>query len=67
MLGICIEIKMLYMSEIYYVMKSLDTSHNLNNKEDATSDDFCISKSRGSTRSVMPPKRLKSYFWAERK
>ncbi|KAG5573141.1 hypothetical protein H5410_062907 [Solanum commersonii] len=32
------------------VVKSVDTSVNLDNKEDAASDDFCISKPRRSTR-----------------
>ncbi|WMV49391.1 hypothetical protein MTR67_042776 [Solanum verrucosum] len=38
------------------VVKSVDTSVNLDNKEDAVSDDFCISKPRRSTRIVIPPK-----------
>ncbi|KAH0725501.1 hypothetical protein KY284_001366 [Solanum tuberosum] len=49
------------------VVKSVDTSVNLDNKEDAASDDLCISKPRRSTRIVIPPKRLDSYLWAGRK
>ncbi|KAH0635853.1 hypothetical protein KY289_035768 [Solanum tuberosum] len=49
------------------VVKSVDTSVNLDNKEDAVSDDFCISKPRRSTRIVISPKRLDSYLWAGRK
>ncbi|KAK6803330.1 hypothetical protein RDI58_001114 [Solanum bulbocastanum] len=32
---------------------------------DATSEDFCINKSRRNTRSVTQLKRLDSYFWLE--
>ncbi|KAG5584223.1 hypothetical protein H5410_044657 [Solanum commersonii] len=49
------------------VVKSVDTSVKLDNKEDAASDDFCISKPRRSTRIVIPPKRLDNYLWAGRK
>ncbi|KAH0652914.1 hypothetical protein KY289_030592 [Solanum tuberosum] len=49
------------------VVKSVNTSVNLDNKEDAASDDFCISNPHRSTRIVIPPKRLDSYLWAGKK
>ncbi|KAG5589569.1 hypothetical protein H5410_040083 [Solanum commersonii] len=48
------------------VVNSMETSATMNDKEDETSD-IHIDKRRRSTRSVIPPKRLDSYFWAGRK
>lgn len=47
-------------------MNSMETSATMNDKEDETSD-IHIDKRRRSTRNVIPPKRLDSYFWAGRK
>ncbi|KAH0655105.1 hypothetical protein KY285_029987 [Solanum tuberosum] len=48
------------------VVNSMETSATMNDKEDETSD-IHIDKRRRSTRNVIPPKRLDSYFWAGRK
>ncbi|KAH0672438.1 hypothetical protein KY290_024676 [Solanum tuberosum] len=48
------------------VVNSMETSATMNDKEDEASD-IHIDKRRRSTRSVIPPKRLDSYFWVGRK